>query len=64
MTTCATAVRLPPGGRLAVETTSQLLASLRSTARQGAELLEKVVEEYCVEFDQRRAMATARIVAR
>ena len=30
----------------------------------SAELLEKVVEEYCVEFGQRRAMATVRIVAR
>lgn len=64
MTTCATAGRLPPASNLAVETTSRLLAGLRNTARQGAELLEKVVEEYCVEFDQRRALATARIVAR
>ena len=64
MTTCVTAVRLPPGGSLAEVKMSKLLAELRSFARQGLEMLEKVVEEYCVEFGQRRAMATVRIVAR
>lgn len=62
MTTCVTAVQLPPGGRLTVATTSRLLASLRTPALQGAELLEKVVEEYCVEFEQRRAPTTTRLV--
>lgn len=64
MTTCDTAVRLPPGGSFAEVKMSNLLADLRGLARKGAELLEKVVEEYCVEFGQRRAMATVRIVAR
>ena len=62
MTTCVTAVRLPPGGRQAVETISGLHAGLRSPALQGADLLKKVVEEYCVEFEHRRATTTRLVV--
>ena len=67
MTTCDAAVRLPLGG-LAVANLSRLLAKLRAAARlglrlarQGVERLEKAVEEYCVEFEPRVAMATVRI---
>lgn len=68
MTTCDTAARLPPGGSLAVANLSRLAAELRTVAqaglrlaRQGLEQLEMVVEEYCVEFEPRVAMATVRI---
>ncbi len=68
MTTCDTAARLPPGGILAVENPSRLMAELRDAALrglrpalQGAERIAKVVKEYVVEFEQPRAMATARI---
>ena len=68
MTTCDTAVRLPPGGAQAVVTLSRLSAVLRAAAqaglravRRGREQLEKVVEEYCVEFEPRVALATVRI---
>ncbi|MBA4013387.1 MAG: hypothetical protein C0481_16095 [Phenylobacterium sp.] len=68
MTTCVTAVRSPPGGDLAVENPSQLVAELRDAAQtglrlalQGAERITKVVKEYCVEFEQPMALATARI---
>ena len=68
MTTCVTAVRAPSGGDLAVENPSQLVAELRDAARmglrfalQGAERIAKVVKEYCVEFEQPMALATARI---
>ena len=68
MTTCDTAVRLPPGGSLAVTNLSRFTAELRAAAlaglrlaQQGLEQLEKVVEEYCVEFEPRVAMATVRI---
>jgi len=68
MTTCDTAVRLPPGGAQAVVTLSRLSAVLRTAAqaglravRLGREQLEKVVEEYCVEFEPRVALATVRI---
>ena len=62
MTTCVTAVRLPPGGRLAVETNSGLPAGLRNPALHDVELLEMVAEEYCVEFEKRRAPTTTRLV--
>ena len=68
MTTCVTAVRPPPGGDQAVENPSQLVAELRDAAQtglrlalQGAERIAKVVKEYCVEFEQPMALATARI---
>ena len=68
MTTCDTAARLPPGGVQAVVTLSRLSAALRTAAqaglravRLGREQLEKVVEEYCVEFEPRVALATVRI---
>ena len=68
MTTCVTAVRSPPGGDQAVENPSQLIAELRGAprmglrfARQGVERIAKVVKEYCVEFEQPMALATARI---
>lgn len=68
MTTCVTAVRSPPGGDQAVENPSQLVAELRDAAQtglrlalQGAERIAKVVKEYCVEFEQPMALATARI---
>ncbi len=68
MTTRVTAVRSPAGGDLAVENPNQLIAELRDaaqlglhSARQGAERIAKVVKEYCVEFEQPMALATARI---
>jgi hypothetical protein len=68
MTTCDTAARPPAGGKLAVENPSRLLADLRDAALMGlhpalqaAERIAKVVKEYCVEFEQPTAMATARI---
>ena len=49
----------------------QLIADLRDAAQDGrrlarryAELLEKVVEEYCVEFEQRADDLLARMDAR
>lgn len=49
----------------------QLIADLRDAAQDGrrlarryAELLEKVVEEYCVEFEQRADDLLARMEAR
>ena len=48
----------------------QLIVDLREAARDGrrlarryAELLEKVVEEYCVEFEQRAEAVLARLEA-
>ncbi len=65
MTTCVTAIRSPADGNLAVEKSSRLPADLRETfqafARRGAELLEKVMEEYCVESEQRASTAMVRI---
>ena len=65
MTTCVTAVRSPAGGNLAVEKSSRPFADLRETlqavARQGVELFEKVVEQYCVESEQRASTAMVRI---
>lgn len=65
MTTCVTAIRSPADGNQAVEKSSRLFADLRETfqafARQSAERLEKVVEEYCVESEQRASTAMVRI---
>lgn len=53
------------------EEVRQLIVDLREAARDGrrlaqryAELLEKVVDEYCVEFEQRAEAALARLEAR
>jgi hypothetical protein len=50
------------------EEVRQLIVDLREAARDGrklaqryAELLEKVVEEYCVEFEHRAEAALARL---
>ena len=53
------------------EEVRQLIVDLRDAARDGrhlaqryAELLEKVVEEYCVEFEKRAEAVLARMDAR
>ena len=53
------------------EEARQLIVDLRDAARDGrhlaqryAELLEKVVEEYCVEFEKRADAVLARMDAR
>lgn len=71
MMTFDTAVRLPPGGNQAKVEVRQLIAGLRDASRAGArtvqrsvELFEKVVEEYCVKFEQQTTPALTRFVAR
>ena len=71
MMTCDTALRLPPEGVQAEVKTRQLIAVLRAATRKGlrsaqrnAELRKKVVEEYCVEFEQRATPTVARLGAR
>lgn len=63
--------RLTPGIAESEEEVRQLIVDLREAARDGrrlaqryAELLEKVVEEYCVEFEKRAEAALSRLEAR
>lgn len=63
--------RLPPASAESEEEVRQLIVDLREAARDGrklaqryAELLEKVVDEYCVEFEKRAEAALARLEAR
>lgn len=68
MITNDTAVRIDPDRADAKEEVRQLIVDLRDASRDGrklaqryAELLEKVVEEYCVEFELRAEAALARL---
>lgn len=70
MTTHDTAFRLDPDRVDPNEEVRQLIVDLRDASRDGrklaqryAELLEKVVEEYCVEFELRAEAALARLEA-
>lgn len=63
--------RLSPTNAQSEEEVRQLIVDLREAARDGrrlaqryAELLEKVVDEYCVEFEQRAEAALMRLEAR
>ncbi len=63
--------RLAPTSAESEEEVRQLIVDLREAARDGrklvrryAELLEKVVEEYCVEFEKRAEAALSRLEAR
>jgi len=71
MTTYDTAVWIDPDRADAAEEVRQLIVDLRDASRDGrklaqryAELLEKVVEEYCVEFEMRAEAALVRLQAR
>ncbi len=71
MMTNDTALRVDPDRADANEEVRQLIVDLRDASRDGrklaqryAELLEKVVEEYCVEFEMRAEAALARLQAR
>lgn len=71
MTTNDTAVRIDPDRTDPTEEVRQLIVDLRDASRDGrklaqryAELLEKVVEEYCVEFEMRAEAALSRLEAR
>ena len=70
MMTNDTVVRIDPDRTDANEEVRQLIVDLRDATRDGrqlaqryAELLEKVVEEYCVEFEMRAEAALARLQA-
>lgn len=63
--------RLAPVRAESEDEVRQLIVDLREAARDGrrlarryAELLEKVVDEYCVEFEQRAEAALTRLEAR
>lgn len=62
--------RLAPANTESQEDVRQLIVDLREAARDGrqlaqryAELLEKVVEEYCVEFEKRAEAVLAKLEA-
>ena len=71
MMTYDTAVRLPPGGCQSEVEMGQFAAGLRVASQTGArvalrlvELLERIVEEFCVKFEQSATPAMTRIIAR
>lgn len=71
MMTCDTAVRLPPGGSQSEVEMGQFAAGLRVASQTGArvalrlvELLDRIVEEFCVKFEQPATLAMTRIIAR
>ena len=71
MMTYDTAVRLPPGGSQSEVEVGQFAAGLRVASQTGArvalrlvERFERIVEEFCVKFEQPATPAMARIIAR
>ena len=71
MMTYDTAVRLPPGGSQSKKKIKQIIARLHAASHAGArvaqrlvELFERIVEEFCVKFEQPATPAMARIIAR
>lgn len=62
--------RLAPANTESQEEVRQLIVDLREAAKDGrllaqryAQLLEKVVEDYCVEFEKRAEAVLARLEA-
>ena len=71
MMTYDTAVRLPPGGSQSEVEVGQFAAGLRAASQTGArvalrlvELFERIVEEFCVKFEQPGTPAMTRIIGR